>query len=289
MDGTSLTDTTPGGDQVGGLLNGVRSVEVPREVPPSSATILKAEASMHTELAQLRASLHAQMEATIVRRALELQARIDVMKQVQERVASESSGTAHATTVSDTNYKTMLCQKWGAWGTCPFADKCQFAHGETELRVAASKQGEGAVIGKRKTKPCWHFSVQGTCRYGVSCAFLHPTDVDLSTGQHKVTAPSGLIQPPSIATLLQVDAAKGLAPISQNTSTLVVPPPLPSQTAAPGALYGPPSVLRKQTTNEPNNAKRCAPHQLRPLPTIPYEEQTAKRSRLCGTAAGSEH
>lgn len=185
--------------------------------------------------------------------------------------------------------QTMLCQKWGAWGTCPFADKCQFAHGETELRVAASKQGEGAVIGKRKTKPCWHFSVQGTCRYGVSCAFLHPTDVDLSTGQHKVTAPSGLIQPPSIATLLQVDAAKGLAPISQNPSTLVVPPPLPSQTAAPGALYGSPSVLRKQTTNEPNNAKRCAPHQLRPLPTILYEEQTAKRSRLCGTAAGSEH
>jgi hypothetical protein len=75
-------DTTPGADQVGGLF-GVRSVEVPRElreVPPSSATILKAEASMHTELAQLRASLHAQMEATIVRRALELQARIDVVR-----------------------------------------------------------------------------------------------------------------------------------------------------------------------------------------------------------------
>jgi hypothetical protein len=75
-------DTTPDADQVGGLF-GVRSVEVPRElreVPPSSATILKAEASMHTELAQLRASLHAQMEATIVRRALELQARIDVVR-----------------------------------------------------------------------------------------------------------------------------------------------------------------------------------------------------------------
>lgn len=32
-------------------------------------------------------------------------------------------------------YKTVLCEKWRATGKCPYTFKCQFAHGEEELRA----------------------------------------------------------------------------------------------------------------------------------------------------------
>lgn len=32
-------------------------------------------------------------------------------------------------------YKTVMCEKWKATGKCPYTFKCQFAHGEEELRV----------------------------------------------------------------------------------------------------------------------------------------------------------
>ncbi|KAJ2657604.1 hypothetical protein IW148_005084 [Coemansia sp. RSA 1199] len=33
-------------------------------------------------------------------------------------------------------YKTRLCQRFGELGECPYGEKCQFAHGEVELRVS---------------------------------------------------------------------------------------------------------------------------------------------------------
>jgi len=32
-------------------------------------------------------------------------------------------------------YKTILCDKWTTFGACPYKHKCQFAHGEAELRM----------------------------------------------------------------------------------------------------------------------------------------------------------
>eukprot|EP01017_Pseudomicrothorax_dubius_P024008 TRINITY_DN2555_c0_g1_i27.p1 TRINITY_DN2555_c0_g1~~TRINITY_DN2555_c0_g1_i27.p1 ORF type:complete len:279 (-),score=6.72 TRINITY_DN2555_c0_g1_i27:91-927(-) len=45
------------------------------------------------------------------------------------------------TLAPNTRFKTMLCRHWEAYGRCPLGDKCQFAHGEHELRPLPSRQG----------------------------------------------------------------------------------------------------------------------------------------------------
>ncbi|TFY83743.1 hypothetical protein EWM64_g282 [Hericium alpestre] len=57
-------------------------------------------------------------------------------------------------------YKTELCRSWEEKGTCRYGPKCQFAHGEDEIR-------------KYKTEICRTFWVSGSCPYGKRCCFIH--------------------------------------------------------------------------------------------------------------------
>lgn len=44
------------------------------------------------------------------------------------------------TIVDPVRYKTVMCQNWAKCGSCPYSWKCQFAHGEKELRVRKTPQ-----------------------------------------------------------------------------------------------------------------------------------------------------
>ncbi|EKM83463.1 hypothetical protein AGABI1DRAFT_33015 [Agaricus bisporus var. burnettii JB137-S8] len=63
-------------------------------------------------------------------------------------------------------YKTELCRSWEEKGTCRYAAKCQFAHGEDELRKVSRHP-------KYKTEICRTFWVSGSCPYGKRCCFIH--------------------------------------------------------------------------------------------------------------------
>ncbi|KIM85507.1 hypothetical protein PILCRDRAFT_366536 [Piloderma croceum F 1598] len=63
-------------------------------------------------------------------------------------------------------YKTELCRSWEEKGTCRYGAKCQFAHGEDELRKVARHP-------KYKTEICRTFWVSGSCPYGKRCCFIH--------------------------------------------------------------------------------------------------------------------
>jgi hypothetical protein len=63
-------------------------------------------------------------------------------------------------------YKTELCSTFQKTGTCPYGSKCQFAHGEPELK--AVDRGS-----KWRSKPCANWSKTGSCRYGNRCCFKH--------------------------------------------------------------------------------------------------------------------
>ncbi|KAJ6574755.1 hypothetical protein B0H19DRAFT_611457 [Mycena capillaripes] len=63
-------------------------------------------------------------------------------------------------------YKTELCRSWEEKGTCRYAGKCQFAHGEEELRNVSRHP-------KYKTEICRTFWVSGSCPYGKRCCFIH--------------------------------------------------------------------------------------------------------------------
>jgi len=76
-------------------------------------------------------------------------------------------------------YKTELCRSFQETGLCRYGHKCQFAHGEHELRPVLRHP-------KYKTEICKTFSNTGNCPYGARCRFLHAPH-----GSESVQAPVG--------------------------------------------------------------------------------------------------
>jgi butyrate response factor 1 len=84
-------------------------------------------------------------------------------------------------------YKTELCRSFQDTGLCRYGHKCQFAHGEHELRPVLRHP-------KYKTEVCKTFSNTGNCPYGARCRFLHaPPTADTA---HVPVGPS----PPPVET-----------------------------------------------------------------------------------------
>uniref|UniRef100_A0A0N5B6T7 C3H1-type domain-containing protein n=1 Tax=Strongyloides papillosus TaxID=174720 RepID=A0A0N5B6T7_STREA len=65
------------------------------------------------------------------------------------------------------SYKTALCVTYRVKGTCPFGDKCRFAHNLDELKPPPVRHP------KYKTQLCDKFSGTGICPYGSRCNFIH--------------------------------------------------------------------------------------------------------------------
>ncbi|KAI5827579.1 hypothetical protein K523DRAFT_278691 [Schizophyllum commune Tattone D] len=78
-------------------------------------------------------------------------------------------------------YKTELCRSWEEKGTCRYGAKCQFAHGEEELRTVQRHP-------KYKTEICRTFWVSGSCPYGKRCCFIH---TELPQGAAGAPPPAG--------------------------------------------------------------------------------------------------
>lgn len=64
-------------------------------------------------------------------------------------------------------YKTELCRSW-QFGTCRYADRCLFAHGEHELRPLQRPRHN-----KYKTELCITYHSFGICPYASRCNFVH--------------------------------------------------------------------------------------------------------------------
>jgi len=65
-------------------------------------------------------------------------------------------------------YKTELCRSWIESASCKYGTKCQFAHGQHEIRPVIRHP-------KYKTEICKTFHTNGTCPYGRRCRFVHNT------------------------------------------------------------------------------------------------------------------
>ncbi|KAG9104628.1 hypothetical protein FRC06_000774 [Ceratobasidium sp. 370] len=79
-------------------------------------------------------------------------------------------------------YKTELCRSWEEKGSCRYGPKCQFAHGEEEIRKVSRHP-------KYKTEICRTFWVSGSCPYGKRCCFIH-TELPISGAPGLPGAPS---------------------------------------------------------------------------------------------------
>lgn len=79
-------------------------------------------------------------------------------------------------------YKTELCRPFEENGTCKYGEKCQFAHGLSELRTLTRHP-------KYKTEFCRTFHTTGFCPYGPRCHFIHnsktpPTQAQLGLNSY---------------------------------------------------------------------------------------------------------
>ncbi|KAJ8280925.1 hypothetical protein GJAV_G00061090 [Gymnothorax javanicus] len=79
---------------------------------------------------------------------------------------------SNSTAVPSNRYKTELCRSFQENGSCKYGSKCQFAHGESELRGLYRHP-------KYKTEACRTFYNFGYCPYGARCHFIHEEKLPL--------------------------------------------------------------------------------------------------------------
>lgn len=75
--------------------------------------------------------------------------------------------------------KSSLCKNFMEKGFCPYANKCQFAHGPQELRINMEHNRS------YKTKGCHAFTKKGHCCYGSRCNFIHQQSSEQPVGKEK--------------------------------------------------------------------------------------------------------
>ena len=66
-------------------------------------------------------------------------------------------------------YKTEMCKQFQLYKSCRYDNKCQYAHGEAELRSINRHP-------KYKTEQCRTYHTTGFCPYGARCHFVHDKD-----------------------------------------------------------------------------------------------------------------
>lgn len=84
--------------------------------------------------------------------------------------SSDSFGPSNANAkVNTSRYKTEMCRPFQENGSCKYGEKCQFAHGLSELRTVTRHP-------KYKTDLCRTYHASGFCPYGPRCHFVHNLD-----------------------------------------------------------------------------------------------------------------
>jgi hypothetical protein len=61
---------------------------------------------------------------------------------------------------------------------CPYGDKCNFAHGQLELKSRSFTHPN------YKTVKCRNFYMEGYCCFGARCQFIHKTDASFPANFH---------------------------------------------------------------------------------------------------------
>ena len=84
--------------------------------------------------------------------------KMQILKQLKQSKESQES--------SKMRYKTEICRSFKDNNMCKYGEKCQFAHGEQQLRNVNRHE-------KFKTELCRRFHQEGYCPYGPRCHFIH--------------------------------------------------------------------------------------------------------------------
>lgn len=130
-----------------------------------------------------------------------------------------AAAAAAAAAVNTSRYKTELCRPFEEFGVCKYGDKCQFAHGLSELRSLARHP-------KYKTELCRTYHTVGFCPYGPRCHFVHNEEEArqhnsavaalLAAKQPRSTA---AVRPAALSPALSLDSPSPASSLSQSPTS----------------------------------------------------------------------
>lgn len=131
-------------------------------------------------------------------------------------------------------YKTELCKHFMESGFCRYGKKCQFAHGNHEMRGVLRHP-------KYKTTLCKVFATTGKCPYEHRCRFIHENSRERSN------------QPPSSPETILSSLSTTLAPLSKPTTKIVLAPVLLHRSSS-GIDY---SAFQSKTIDDYRASSSC--------------------------------
>lgn len=139
----------------------------------------------------------------------------DTLNRMKPNDVPPPPGFPPLATLPSNRYKTELCRSFHEHGSCKYGTKCQFAHGESELRGLFRHP-------KYKTQACRTFYQFGYCPYGSRCHFIHDKNAVLELDQN----PRLLRQSVSFAGFTRSNSPPALyEPLSFTRAPSVSPPP----------------------------------------------------------------
>lgn len=89
-----------------------------------------------------------------------------------KKTTQNSTSSKNGEEINRGLYKTELCESFTTKGSCRYGNKCQFAHGLSELKFRQFGNNF-------RTKPCINWTKLGYCPYGKRCCFKHGSDQDI--------------------------------------------------------------------------------------------------------------
>jgi hypothetical protein len=95
----------------------------------------------------------------------------------------KDGGENYTSSKRSNKYKMELCITWSETGSCPYDRRCQYAHGEDELRVPDAEKPSAY-----KTVRCRNFWEKGHCPYGKRCRFVHDEAVGFDEQKAKLVS-----------------------------------------------------------------------------------------------------
>ena len=143
-------------------------------------------------------------------------------------------------------YKTVLCKHYNTPQGCSYGEKCQFAHGEQEL-----KHVEGNMLTQNymmqmnnkqkdalnyKIVKCKNWEKDKTCKYGTHCTFAHGDSELRNKSENLMQMQSnmggmGLMFPPMMVdmnTMMQMNSQMPMIPIDPSQMMNLGMTPIPN-------------------------------------------------------------
>lgn len=100
--------------------------------------------------------------------------------------------------IKDPKFKTEMCKNWEKSSSCPYNNKCRFAHGKEELMAKEVETNPNYRI-----KDCLSFFKYGFCSYGRRCCFRHD--------ERRVSEANAIIDIPLLLKLKNPETKKRLS------------------------------------------------------------------------------